>query len=156
MRGSTQEETHAANTVDSEAEGGGAYNWNVPVYQPPDSIRLTLVPREESWATVYSDGTQALYKTITPGRPYEVAAKYRMVVSIGIPRVVDVRLDGQPAFLADPETGRVNRVHIDQTNRDQFFAPRERRPSGTVSPIEAPGTQETPETAPTTGETGTL
>jgi len=154
--GSTYEETDARGDDGSGPEGGDRYDWNVPTYQPPDSIRLTLIAREESWATVYSDGTQALYRTISPGRAYAIAAKYRLVVSIGIPRVVDVQLDGQPAFLADPETGRINRVEVDQTNRDRFLAPRERRPSETVAPAETPGTPEAPDSVPVTNEAGTL
>jgi len=153
---STRGEADATSDDGSEPAGGDKYNWNVPTYQPPDSIRLTLTAQEESWATVYSDGAQALYRTISPDRAYAIAAKYRLVVSIGIPRVVNVQLDGQPAYLADPETGRINRVEIDQTNRDQFLTPRERRPRGTAAPTETPGTPEAPDTAPATDEAGTL
>ena len=109
--------------VDQTASANEAYDWNAPIYQPPDSISLTLIARQESWATVLADGDTALYQTLTPGRQYTLAARYRFLVSIGVPRVVDVMIDNRPAYLASAETGRISRVEIDQTCRDRFRSP---------------------------------
>jgi len=98
------------------------------------------VAREESWATVVADGdtTTHLYQTLVPGRQYTRTAKYRLRVSIGIPRLVDINLDGKPAYLADPETGRISQVEIDQTNRDKFGSPPQPRVNTRTAPASAP------------------
>ncbi|MCD6250313.1 MAG: DUF4115 domain-containing protein [candidate division Zixibacteria bacterium] len=119
---STAEEVNA--DTDQTASNHDAYNWDdVPTYQPPDSIRLTLVAQQDSWATVLVDGDTVIYQTLTPGRRYTLTAKYRFLVSIGVPRVVDAIIDGQPAYLASVESGRISRVEINQTNRDEFRSP---------------------------------
>jgi transcriptional regulator with XRE-family HTH domain len=120
----TEELTDATAVVPADQrEVAADYNWDLPAYHPPDSIQLRLVPREDSWATVLADGDTAIYYTLRPGREYAVTAKYRLRVSIAVPRVVDVNLDGRPAFLASGETGRISRVEIDQTNRHKFGEP---------------------------------
>ncbi len=123
----TEAVTDAAPTSADEA-----YNWNVPTYAPPDSITLTLIATQESWATIRADGDTVLYQTLTPGRPYSMKAKYRFLVSIGVPRAVGVTIDDQPAYLASAETGRISRVEIDQTNRDAFRSPPQPVPAATT------------------------
>jgi transcriptional regulator with XRE-family HTH domain len=113
-----QSTDEAANTL------AAGYDWNVPEYEPPDSIRIAFKAREQSWATVVADGDTALYRNLVPGRNYEIAAQYRLVVSVGVPRLVDVSLDGRPADLSSA-TGRISRVEIDQTNRNLFGVDRE-------------------------------
>ena len=159
-RAVTDEVTQATpETSEGETEETGSspigYDWDVPTYKPPDSIRLALAAREESWATVVADGDTLLYRNLVPGHGYEVAAKYRLLVSIGIPRVVDMTLDGQPAYLASAETGRVSRVEIDQTNRDQFGTPPQRRVDVSEVPEDAPAdAPEPPESHGDSSETG--
>jgi transcriptional regulator with XRE-family HTH domain len=116
-----------------------SYNWNVPELTEPDSLVLTLTARESSWATVLADGDTALYQNLNPGRVYRVAAKYRLVTSVGVPRFVTVTLNGKPAFLADPESGRISRVEVNQVNRERFAEPRvaarpTRTPTVSLSP----------------------
>jgi len=123
------------------ASGHETYNWDVPTYQPPDSIKLTLVARQDSWATVLADNDTALYQTLTPGRQYALTAKYRFLVSIGIPRVVEVMIDGQPAYLASSIGGRISRVEIDQTNRDKFLSPPEPPTPVVPTPTSIPETR---------------
>jgi cytoskeletal protein RodZ len=113
----------AVETEDASATDAESYDWNVPAYAPADSIRLTLQARDASWATVLADGDTVLYRSLVAQRLYTVAAKYRLLVSIGVPRLVEVTLDGQPAYLASAETGRISRVEIDQTNRHKFASP---------------------------------
>jgi len=124
----------------SDISNASEFNWNIPTYQQPDSIRLTLVAREESWATVVADGdtTTRLYQTLVPGQQYVRTAKYRLRVSIGIPRLVDINLDGKPAYLANPETGRISQVEINQTNRDKFGSPPQPRVNTRTAPASAP------------------
>jgi transcriptional regulator with XRE-family HTH domain len=127
-----------------------AFDWNVPDYHPADSIVMILAPRDASWATVLADGDTAIYQTLTPGRRYLATAKYRLLVSIGVPRVVDVELDGQPAYLASAESGRISRVEIDQTNRDQFNSPPQRRTAPSTRKVEQT------EEPPTSGDSANI
>ena len=98
------------------------YDWNVPVYQEPSPLSLKLTPEKESWVTVIADGDTALFRTLRPGNVYHSEAKYRMVISIGDPSAVQVQLNGQPADLRDPKSGRISRVLVDQLNVRSFLA----------------------------------
>ena len=86
-----------------------------------DSLKLTITAHDGSWATVLADDDTALFQMLSPGRPYNVSADERLVVTIGVPEVVDVLLDGYPAHLVDAATGDISRVLITHENRDQFF-----------------------------------
>ncbi len=116
------------------------YVWGTPETGRPDSLTLSLTAREQSWATVLADGDTVLYQTLTPWREYVVGAQYRLLVSIGIPRVVETKLNGELLYLASAETGRISRVEINQVNKDEFSR----------TPPERP--QATPKTAPTVSE----
>lgn len=124
-------------TVSDELAG---YDWNVPVYAEPVALTLVLVARTESWATVLSDGDTAVYRTLTPGRRYEVTAKYRMRVSVGVPSAVSIELNGQPVNLRNPESGRIAGIKIDQINLDRFLA----RPLTTSRSTGRPSIKATP------------
>jgi hypothetical protein len=102
-----------------------AYDWNVPRYQKPSDLQLKLVARQESWATVLADGDTAIFRTLTPGRIYTVSAGYRLRVSVAVPSVVDVELNGTPVDLRNPATRRISRVAINQVNLDSFLNPPE-------------------------------
>jgi transcriptional regulator with XRE-family HTH domain len=97
------------------------YKWNSPDYAAPEPLTLILVAREESWATVFADGDTAIYRNLIPWREYPVQADYRLVVSIGIPSRVQVKLDGQEVNLVDPSTRRISRVEINQVNVQAFL-----------------------------------
>ena len=116
------------------------YDWNVPVYAEPAALTLVLVARTESWATVLADGDTAIYRTLTPGRRYEVTARYRMRVSVGVPSAVSIELNGQPVNLRNPETGRIASIEIDQINLNQFLA----RPLTTSRSTGRPSVSATP------------
>ncbi len=116
------------------------YDWNVPVYAEPVALTLVLVARTESWATVLSDGDTAVYRTLTPGRRYEVTARYRMRVSVGVPSSVSIELNGQPVNLRNPESGRIAGIEIDQINLDRFLA----RPLTTFRSTRQPSVSATP------------
>jgi|GEM_PF-556216 len=102
-----------------------AYDWNVPRYQKPSDLQLKLVASLESWATVLADGDTAIFRTLTPGRVYTVSARYRLRVSVAVPSVVDVELNGRPVDLRNPATKRISRVAINQVNLDSFLNPPE-------------------------------
>lgn len=98
-------------------------SWDTMGARPADSMVLTMTARVGSWATVLSDGDTMLYQMLTPGRPYNVTAKERFVVTIGNPLVVDVLLNGLPAQLADPESGEASQVEIDMNTVELFLVP---------------------------------
>ena len=116
------------------------YDWNVPAYAEPAALTLVLVARTESWASVLADGDTAIYRTLTPGRRYEVTAKYRMRVSVGVPSAVSIELNGQPVNLRNPESGRIAGIEIDQINLHRFLA----RPLTTSSSTGRPSISATP------------
>ncbi|HOP07397.1 MAG TPA: DUF4115 domain-containing protein [candidate division Zixibacteria bacterium] len=103
----------------STAEG---YDWGVPDYTPPAGLALVLKPHNESWSTIVADGDTVLYRTLYPGRTYDVSAKYRLNVSIGIPSAVDVFLNDQEVNLRNPETGRIHDINIDRLNLEEIMA----------------------------------
>jgi transcriptional regulator with XRE-family HTH domain len=136
------------------------YNWSAEESTVPDSLRLTLTSKGQSWATVLTDGDTAIYQSLTPWRTYTAAAQFRLVVSIGVPGAVDVTLNGERAYLTDPQTNTISRLEINQANRNEFKIPRsQERPA---LPTPQPGgrqdsTRDTASTATTSaqpGETG--
>ena len=102
------------------------YDWNVPPYHPSDSLRLTLSPRGESWATILADGDTVVFQNLVPGRRYQVSARYRLLMSIAVPRSVEIELNGRPIDPVSPETGRISRVEINQANIDSLIGPASR------------------------------
>lgn len=97
------------------------YDWNVPDYEPADSLRLRLTARGESWATILADGDTAVFRNLLPGRIYDVTAGHRITMSVAVPRVVDIELNGRRIEPVSPETGRIARVNITQVNVDSFL-----------------------------------
>ncbi len=97
------------------------YDWNVPAYKKPEPFTLTMTARAESWSTVLADGDTAIFRRLVPGRTYKATARYRMFLSVAVPSKVDIKLNGQPIDPVSPETKRISRVLIDQTNIDSFL-----------------------------------
>lgn len=121
----------AGDASSTNAEFAG-YTWGTPESAQPESLKVTLTAREQSWATVLCDGDTVLYQNLTPWREYNVKAAYRVLIGIGIPRLVEIKLNGQPVNLVDPNTGRISRVEINQSNWTTFEPPERterRRPS---------------------------
>ena len=118
-------ETTEQNSAELEAAYTN-YNWDNPDYQKPEKLKLTLTPREDSWATIFADGDTAKYQTLRAGRVYQVEADYRLLVSIGIPSVVTVKLNGKEVDLRNPESRRISRVLINQMNINSFLNPTKR------------------------------
>lgn len=116
--GATVEPEPAATSDGDDIAG---YDWNVPDYAAPEPMTLVLMARTESWASVLADGDTAIYRTLTPGRRYEVTAEYRLRVSIGVPSALTIELNGQPVNLRNPESGRIAGVEIDQVNLQAFL-----------------------------------
>ncbi|MFH2049808.1 MAG: RodZ domain-containing protein [bacterium] len=99
------------------------YDWNVPQYQKPEELKLRLTARSESWATVFADGDTALFRSLIPGRTYDITAKYRMTLSVAVPSAVDIDLNGIRINPVSVETGKISRVDITQINVDSFINP---------------------------------
>lgn len=139
-------------TVEPEPEAASdnddttGYDWNVPGYVAPEPITLVLMARTESWATVLADGDTAIYRTLTPGRRFEVTAQHRLRVSVGVPSALTIELNGQPVNLRDPNSGRISGIEIDQVNLQAFL----KRPL-TQSRTGAAPVQAAPTTAPPEG-----
>jgi transcriptional regulator with XRE-family HTH domain len=135
----------------AEAEGIKAefadYQWGVPENAEPDSLLVTLTARDQSWATVVADGDTVLYQNLRPWREYDVRAAYRILVSIGIPRLVEIKLDGEPVDLVDPNSGRISRVEINQANRMTFEPPEEEPSRPARQPAATPAEPEHSEAA---------
>jgi len=123
------------------------YQWGVPENAEPDSLLVTLMAREQSWATVLTDGDTALYQNLTPWREYNVKAAYRVLIGIGIPRLVEIKLDGRPVNLVDPTSGRISRVEINQSNKMTFNPPPPARRRATTPTPPAADTTNAPSAA---------
>jgi hypothetical protein len=106
------EETSQPTAEPKQADSSTPYDWNVEEYQKPQALKLRLIPRAESWSTVLADGDTAIFRNLIPGRVYNVEAAYRLQISVGIPRVVDIELNG-----------KISRVIINQMNLAQFLNP---------------------------------
>lgn len=132
--------------VSSGDEDTSGYDWNVPAYAAPDPLTLVLLARSESWSTILADGDTAIYRTLTPGRRYEVSAKYRLRVSVGIPSAVTIELNGRPVNLRNPESGRIASVKIDQVNFQDFLDRPLTQTRTVAPPSQAPPTTTTPDT----------
>ncbi|RME24769.1 MAG: helix-turn-helix domain-containing protein [Candidatus Zixiibacteriota bacterium] len=103
----------------ARALSGTAQETVVPT--PPQPLTLTLRPVSESWATILADGDTAIFKSLKPGRTYQVKAKYRLLVSVGKPSQVNIELNGRPVNLVDSESGRISRVEINQANYQRIL-----------------------------------
>lgn len=116
------EQAPASNIPEEDLAG---YDWGSAEYKPNEKIRLLLTPRSESWSTIIADGDTVIYKILRVGRTYLAEADYRLLVSVGIPSVVDLNLNGQAVDLVNPETRRISRVEINQMNIENFLNPAE-------------------------------
>ncbi len=98
-----------------------SYDWNTPEYKKPSDLVLELHARGASWATVLADGDTVIFKQLKPGRTYQAVARYRLRLSVAVPRVVDISLNGVRINPVSPTTGRISRVNITQINVDSFL-----------------------------------
>ena len=99
------------------------FNWDVPGYKTPAEIKIDLKPKSESWSTVMADGDTVIFRRLIPGREYTATAKFRLVVSIGVPEAVDVEINGRLVDLRDPINQRISRVEVNQANLGTFLNP---------------------------------
>lgn len=99
------------------------FNWETPGYKSPPEIKIDLKPRSESWGTVMADGDTVLFRRLVPGMVYSASAKYRLMVSIGVPQAVDIEINGRLVDLRDPSNQRISRVEVNQANLESFLNP---------------------------------
>lgn len=125
------------------------YKWPSDEYKKASPLSLSLTATEESWATVLADGDTAIFRNLIPGRIYYVEAKYRLRVSIGIPKNVKIMLNKREVNLVNPESRRISKVHINQLNLEDFLNP---KPVEVSNKIEAPQ-ESKPVTSPPAKET---
>lgn len=110
--------------VDAERLGALAgFNWDVPGYKPPPHITIGLKSRSDSWCTVMADGDTVIFRRLIAGQNYTAIAKYRLIVSVGVPEAVDVEINGRLVDLRDPLNQRISRVEVNQANLESFFNP---------------------------------
>jgi len=100
------------------------YDWNVPRYEEPSEMTLRLRARIECWSAVIADGDTVIFRTLVPDKDYVAVAKYRLNVSVGVPSAVTIDVNGQRVDLANPESGRIYKVEIDQLNLKEVLAGR--------------------------------
>lgn len=99
------------------------FDWNVPPYRSPSDIKIDIKPKNESWGTVLADGDTVIFRRLVPGRVYTASAKYRLLVSIGVPTAVDVELNGRLVDLRDPVSRRISRIEVNQSNLESYINP---------------------------------
>lgn len=78
-------------------------------------VTLSLTARGSSWVALMTDGDTALYRTFAPGETSEISAVRQMILTVGTPSQVDLRLNGHPVKLAD-RSGRIANVVITPNN----------------------------------------
>ncbi len=139
--GISSENSSDLSSESSKTAKYGNYDWNVPEYSPPGPLKLRLVAREASWATIMADGDTAIFRSLKPGRIYDVEAKHRLRISVGIPRVVDIQLNGKYVDLVNPETKRISRVKINQMNLKSFLVDKQESASTITKTIEQSQTE---------------
>jgi transcriptional regulator with XRE-family HTH domain len=98
------------------------FDWSAVGYPQRSDLHLRLAARRESWSTVLADGDTVIYRTLVPGRVYDVTAKYRLRVSIAVPTAVEVTLNGRPVDLRNRNSGRISQVWITQLNVDSILS----------------------------------
>jgi len=96
------------------------YDWDNIEYPINEKLVLRLSPREDSWATVVADGDTVIYRTLNAGRVYIAEADYRLIVSVGVPSVVDIELNGKNVNLRNPINKRISQVEINSLNLESF------------------------------------
>jgi transcriptional regulator with XRE-family HTH domain len=78
-------------------------------------ITLSLAARGSSWVALMTDGDTALFRTFSAGETLEVSAIRQMILTVGTPAQIDLKLNGHPVKLAD-RSGRIASVVITPAN----------------------------------------
>jgi transcriptional regulator with XRE-family HTH domain len=107
-----------------EEVGAADYDWQVPAYQPPGDLDVTLQARGASWTTVVTDGDTVISRELYSGEICQFSASHRLRLSIGAPNLVAVTINGREVDLVDPSSGRISDVTVDHLNLDQFLGHR--------------------------------
>ena len=80
---------------------------------------LSLLARGSSWVALMTDGDTALYRTFSVGETLEVSAVRQMILTVGTPSQIDLKLNGHPVKLAD-RSGRIANLVITPGNVRAF------------------------------------
>lgn len=78
-------------------------------------VTLSLTARGSSWVALMTDGDTALFRTFSVGETLEVSAVRQMILTVGTPAQIDLKLNGHPVKLAD-RSGRIANVVITPAN----------------------------------------
>jgi transcriptional regulator with XRE-family HTH domain len=82
-------------------------------------ITLSLSARGSSWVALMTDGDTALFRTFSAGETLEVSAVRQMILTVGTPSQIDLKINGFSAKLAD-RSGRISNVVITPGNIRAF------------------------------------
>lgn len=82
-------------------------------------ITLSLFARGSSWVALMTDGDTALFRTFSSGETLEVSAVRQMILTVGTPSQIDLKINGFSAKLAD-RSGRISNVVITPANVRAF------------------------------------
>lgn len=96
------------------------YEWDMLAKTETKPLRFTISSLDDSWATVLADGDTAIYWTIVPGQDYTAEAKYRFLITVGIPSRVTIKINGREVNLRDSVSRRISRVEVNQVNKEKF------------------------------------
>ncbi len=88
-----------------------------------DGLTLSLLARVPSSILLVTDGDTAMNGEMKIAQDYQFDARQRLVISLGAPEAVDVRLNGQKASLLDSRTKRVSNLEITLGNYRWYVIP---------------------------------
>jgi transcriptional regulator with XRE-family HTH domain len=111
------------NQADStEADVSGEYQV-VAGHSEKAVLSLEVVARDRTWATIIADGDTVLHTNLKPWREYVVGAQEKLTVSVLSPLSVEMKLNGIPIDLTNPEKGTISNVEITQENMSIYIKP---------------------------------
>lgn len=84
-------------------------------------LTLSLMARVESFGTVIADGKTVLSGEMEIGKDYPFVAHEKLIVTLGTPEAVDIRINGRKAELGESRTKRVTNVEITPATAQSFL-----------------------------------
>ena len=88
-----------------------------------DGLTLSLLARVPSSILLITDGDTAMNGEMKIAQDYQFDARQRLVISLGAPEAVDIRLNGQKAVLLDSRTKKVTNLELTLGNYRWYLTP---------------------------------
>lgn len=106
-------------TPPTQAFGTQGVDFSTSAPADTSVITLSLFARGSSWVALMTDGDTALFRTFSSGETLEVSAVRQMILTVGTPAQIDLKINGFSAKLAD-RSGRISNVVITPGNVRAF------------------------------------